>query len=106
MPKPSFPDEIEFRGLNTPIRTESSVRNLAVEGVIPADIRGAFFRSVPDPAHPPMTAGHTLLSADGMVAKFLFTEGPDGTTAVDHAAQHSAASQAKSRIQCLFPDPG
>ena len=34
-----FPDEIEFRGLNTPIRVESSVRNLPVEGVIPADIR-------------------------------------------------------------------
>ncbi|MEY4375920.1 MAG: hypothetical protein RJB26_470, partial [Pseudomonadota bacterium] len=53
MPHPSFPDEIEFRGLNTPIRTESSVENLAVEGFIPADIRGAFFRSVPDPPPPP-----------------------------------------------------
>ena len=31
MPKPSFPDEIEFRGLNMPIHTESSLRHLVVE---------------------------------------------------------------------------
>ena len=111
MSKPSFPDEIEFRGLNTPIRTESSVRNLAVEGVIPADIRGAFFRSVPDPAHPPMTAGHTLLSADGMVAKFLFTEGPDGTTAVDHdlryvqTARYQAEQKARRSLFGRYRNP-
>ena len=111
MPKPSFPDEIEFRGLNMPIRTESSVRNLAVEGVIPADIRGAFFRSVPDPAHPPMNAGHTLLSADGMVAKFLFTEGPDGTTAVDHdlryvhTARYVAEQKARRSLFGRYRNP-
>lgn len=111
MANPSFPDEIEFRGLNTPIRVESSVRNLAVEGSIPAEIRGAFFRSVPDPAHPPMTEGHTLLSADGMVSRFLFSEGPGGTTAVDHdiryvhTARYAAEQAARRSLFGRYRNP-
>ena len=36
----AFPQTIHFIGSNTPRRTELSVRNLAVEGEIPAEIVG------------------------------------------------------------------
>ena len=50
----AFPQTIHFTGTNTPRRIELSIRNLEVEGEIPAEIDGAFFRAVPDNAHAPM----------------------------------------------------
>lgn len=71
----AFPQTIQFIGTNTPRRTEMSVRNLAVEGEIPAEIDGAFFRAVPDNAHAPMFEDDIALNADGMIARFEFTNG-------------------------------
>ena len=48
-----FPDTLEYTGLNTPIGEEYEIVSLAVEGRIPAEVEGAFFRAVPDPAFPP-----------------------------------------------------
>ncbi|MFC3096917.1 carotenoid oxygenase family protein [Alteraurantiacibacter palmitatis] len=79
----AFPQTIHFIGTNTPRRVEMAVRNLDVEGTIPPDIEGAFFRAVPDNAHPPMFADDIALSADGMIAKFDFTGG-----AVDFAIKY------------------
>lgn len=70
-----FPPTIHFTGLNTPVRAEASVRNLLIEGTIPAEIDGAFFRAVPDPAHPPMFDDDHILSGDGMIASFRFDGG-------------------------------
>ena len=50
----AFPQTIHFIGSNFPRRAEISLRDLAVEGEIPAEIDGAFFRAVPDNAHAPM----------------------------------------------------
>lgn len=66
----AFPQSIHFIGTNTPRRVEMSVSNLAVEGEIPADVEGAFFRAVPDNAHAPMFADDIALNADGMIARF------------------------------------
>lgn len=71
----AFPQTSQFTGMNAPVRIEASVRNLAVEGEIPAEIRGAFFRAVPDPAHAPKFEDDILLSGDGMVSRFLFADG-------------------------------
>ncbi|GAA0319875.1 carotenoid oxygenase family protein [Sphingomonas oligophenolica] len=71
----AFPRTIHFTGLNTPSRIESSIRNLEVIGTIPDDIRGAFFRAVPDPAHVPMYEDDVVLSGDGMVSRFRFEGG-------------------------------
>ncbi|MFM1885664.1 MAG: hypothetical protein RL026_821 [Pseudomonadota bacterium] len=74
-----YPDTVQFNRLNRPIGVEWSARNLAVEGQIPAEIQGAFFRAVPDPAHPPRYADDIALSGDGMVSRFVIESG-----AVDH----------------------
>ena len=71
----AFPQTIHFIGSNTPRRTEISIRNLEVEGEIPAEIEGAFFRAVPDSAHAPMFEDDIALNADGMVARFNFENG-------------------------------
>jgi carotenoid cleavage dioxygenase len=35
------------------VRTELTLDGLPVEGILPPEVRGAFFRAVPDPAFPP-----------------------------------------------------
>jgi carotenoid cleavage dioxygenase len=71
----AFPQTIHFIGSNTPRRLEVSVRNLEVEGHIPAEIDGAFFRAVPDNAHAPMFEDDIALNADGMIARFHIEDG-------------------------------
>ncbi len=78
-----FPNTIHFSALNKPVRVEYSVENLEVIGTIPDEIDGAFFRAVPDPAHPPMFDDDILLSADGMVSRFRIKNGH-----VDHAIRY------------------
>lgn len=80
---PNFPRTIHFTGLNTPVGIEWSARNLDVVGEIPAEIDGAFFRAVPDPAHAPMFEDDIVLSGDGMVAKFSIHGGT-----VDYAIRY------------------
>ena len=64
-----FPDTPEFTGLNAPVGEEYNLENLPVEGRIPADVEGAFFRAVPDPAFPPfMEDSGAILSGDGMIS--------------------------------------
>jgi carotenoid cleavage dioxygenase len=93
---PKFPNTLPFVAMNPPIRVESSVRDLDVEGTIPPEVKGAFFRAVPDPAHPPLFEDDITLSADGMVSRFLFQDGQ-----VDHDIRyvntHRYAAERKAR---------
>ena len=58
-----FPNTPEYTGLNTPLGEEYEIDSLAVEGRIPADVEGVFFRAVPDPAFPPFVEdGGAVLS--------------------------------------------
>ncbi|MEO6185977.1 MAG: carotenoid oxygenase family protein [Steroidobacteraceae bacterium] len=68
-----YPNTIQFTGLNRPVQLEVSRPNLEVEGVIPPEVQGAFFRAVPDPANAPLFEDEIALSGDGMVSRFLFT---------------------------------
>ena len=70
-----YPDTVQFDRLNRPIGIEWTQRNLEVQGSIPAEINGAFFRAVPDPAHPPRFADDIALSGDGMISRFLIDNG-------------------------------
>ena len=72
----TFPDTPEFTGLNAPIGAEYELRGLKVEGRIPADVRGTFFRAIPDPAFPPyIEDGAAVISGDGMVSAMRFAGG-------------------------------
>ena len=64
-----FPDTPEFTGLNTPLGEEYEVPALAIEGRIPAEVEGVFYRAVPDPAFVPFVEdGAAVLSGDGMIS--------------------------------------
>lgn len=65
----AFPDTVHFKGLNRPVRMEVAMHDLRIEGTIPADVAGTFFRSVPDPLFPPLRHDDVILSADGMISK-------------------------------------
>jgi carotenoid cleavage dioxygenase len=78
-----FPATPEFIALNTPVRLEWQAFDLEVEGDIPEEIDGAFFRAVPDPAHAPLHDDDTALSGDGMLSRFLFRNGH-----VEHAIRY------------------
>jgi len=87
----AFPQTLHFIGSNTPRRMEIEVRDLEVEGEIPADVNGAFFRAVPDNAHPPMFEDDIALNADGMVARFNIEDG-----AVDFAIKYVGTDRYKA----------
>jgi len=87
----TFPETDAFQGLNAPVRMEVDIRNLPVEGEIPAEINGAFFRAVPDPAFAPMLGDDIVLSGDGMVAKFTIENGH-----VDYAIKYVETERLKA----------
>ena len=70
-----FPDMMDFRGMNEPMRVECDIYDLVVEGKVPEEINGSWYRSVPDPQYPPMLGHDTYLSGDGMVSLFRFENG-------------------------------
>ena len=72
----AFPNAPEFTGLNSPLGEEYELEHLPVEGRIPAEVAGTFFRAVPDPAFPPyLEDGAAVIAGDGMVSALRFAGG-------------------------------
>jgi len=70
-----FPDVMDFSGFNAPSRVECDIFDLVVEGNLPAEINGYWYRSTPDPQYPPMLGRDTYISGDGMISLFRFENG-------------------------------
>ena len=101
-----FPRTVHFTGLNAPVRIEASVRDLPVEGTIPPEIEGAFFRAVPDPAHPPRFEDDIALSGDGMVSRFLFEGGQvDYDIRYVRTARYEAEREARKALFGQYRNP-
>ncbi|WP_404713382.1 carotenoid oxygenase family protein [Sphingomonas sp. MMS24-J13] len=102
----SFPDTVDYSGLNLPVRLEVEIQNLEVEGTIPPEIEGAFFRAVPDPAHRPMFDDDTALSGDGMISRFLFEDGHvDFSIKYVHTARYLAEKKARKALFGRYRNP-
>jgi carotenoid cleavage dioxygenase-like enzyme len=72
----SFPNTPEFTGLNAPLGEEYELEALAVQGQIPSEVAGTFFRAIPDPAFAPYVEdGAAVISGDGMVSALRFAGG-------------------------------
>ncbi len=67
-------DNPYLHGVYAPTRDEMSVADLAVEGELPADLEGAYFRNGPNPVHPPKFRYHPF-DGDGMVHGIYFRDG-------------------------------
>ena len=70
-----FPQTPSYTGVFEPIRIEADVTDLDIEGEVPADLDGAFFRVQPDPKHPPLLGDDIAFNGDGMIAQFRFKDG-------------------------------
>lgn len=71
-----FPDINMYRGFQAPGRFEGDVRGVpVVQGEIPADLSGAYYRVGPDPQFPPKLGTDIPLNGDGMVSMFRFDDG-------------------------------
>ncbi|MBB3861709.1 carotenoid cleavage dioxygenase [Novosphingobium hassiacum] len=73
----AFPQTMYFTGLNEPVGKEIELRGLKVEGDLPAEVRGSFYRAIPDPAFAPRFENDHTLSGDGMISRLSFND--DGT---------------------------
>ncbi|GAA5210766.1 carotenoid oxygenase family protein [Streptomyces thinghirensis] len=71
-----FPDLPMYAGFQRPGRFEADVRDIeVVQGAIPHDLDGAFYRVGPDPQFPPLLGTDIPLNGDGMVSMFRFENG-------------------------------
>ena len=70
-----FPDHPGFSSVLRLIRMEGDIGDLEVEGAVPADLDGAFYRVHPDPQFPPKFADDQFFNGDGMVSMFRFKDG-------------------------------
>ena len=50
----TYPDHPNLRGNYAPLRMESNINDLIVEGDVPQDLFGSYYRNGPDPQFPPM----------------------------------------------------
>ncbi|CAN5485624.1 carotenoid oxygenase family protein [soil metagenome] len=70
-----FPKTPSFTGFNTPSRIEADILDLDVEGTIPAELDGAFYRVQPDPQFAPRLGDDIAFNGDGMITMFRFHNG-------------------------------
>ncbi|MDX9873463.1 MAG: carotenoid oxygenase family protein [Spongiibacteraceae bacterium] len=71
-----FPDIPLYRGWGAPLRVESDIRGLElIEGAIPADLNGTWYRAGPDRQYPPMTGEDIFIDGEGMVHRIHFDNG-------------------------------
>ena len=62
-----FPDLPIYRGYAAPVRIEADVYDLEVEGVIPRELNGAYYRLSADTQYPPRLGRDIFINGDGMV---------------------------------------
>ncbi len=69
-----WPDNAFLQGYYEPLTTECDAPDLVIEGEIPKDLNGTFFRNGPNPQFPPQREYH-FFTGDSMVHAFHFENG-------------------------------
>ena len=70
-----FFDHPYLTGHHAPVRFEADAPDLIVEGTIPDDLSGIFYRNGPEPLYPPREGDYHWFDGDGMVYAFEIAEG-------------------------------
>lgn len=71
-----FPEIPMYQGFQAPGRFEADIQDLeVVQGEVPSELSGAFYRVAPDPQFPPKLGTDIPLNGDGHVSMFRFHEG-------------------------------
>lgn len=70
-----FPDTEVFRGFNQPCRLEADIFDLEVQGTVPTEINGTFYRVQPDHRFPPMFEDDIHFNGDGNITSIRIQNG-------------------------------
>lgn len=71
-----FPETPDFTGFQAPTRLEADLYGLeVVEGEVPRELNGTYFRVQPDPAWPPKLGRDISINGDGLITSFRFADG-------------------------------
>ena len=70
-----FPDLLIYRGYAAPVRIEADVYDLEVEGCIPPELDGAYYRMCADTQYPPLLGKDIFINGDGMTHAVRFENG-------------------------------
>jgi carotenoid cleavage dioxygenase len=70
-----FPKSPTFSTIDEPFRFEGELFDLEVEGTVPPELQGTFFRVGPDQAFPPKMGDANPFNGDGIVTAFRFDRG-------------------------------
>ena len=101
-----FPDTMDFAGYNRPSRIECDIYDLVVEGDLPKEIEGNWYRSIPDPPYPPMLGDDTFISGDGMISLFRFENGHvDFKMRYVQTDRYKAQHEARRSLFGLYRNP-
>ncbi len=69
-----WPDNEFLKGYYEPLTTECTAPDLVIEGEIPRELNGTFYRNGPNPQVPPKNEYH-FFTGDGMIHAFGFDDG-------------------------------
>jgi len=70
-----FPDLLIYRDYAAPVRIEGDVYDLEVQGRIPCELNGAYYRMSADPQYPPLLGKDIFINGDGMMHMLRFDDG-------------------------------
>ncbi|KAH7162009.1 carotenoid oxygenase [Dactylonectria estremocensis] len=71
----AFPSLPQFSGFMKPCRFEGELRFLEVEGDLPQELDGTFYRVMPDPQFAPFIENDPWFNGDGNITAFRFNNG-------------------------------
>jgi carotenoid cleavage dioxygenase len=71
----AFFDHPYLSGHHEPVRFEASAPDLIVDGELPADLAGIFYRNGPEPLYPTREGDYHWFDGDGMVYAFHIADG-------------------------------
>ena len=101
-----WPDTPKFRGFFAPSRIEADVYDLEVEGRIPPELSGAFYRAAADTQYPPRYASDVYINGDGMIHMVQFENGhADLKTRYVHTKRFELERQARKALFGAYRNP-
>ncbi|MEO6380398.1 MAG: carotenoid oxygenase family protein, partial [Caulobacteraceae bacterium] len=96
----------EFGSAGT-FRSESDIRDCDVDGQLPSDLNGAFYRVGPDPQYPkPKYLGDIPFDGEGHVSMFRFKDGHvDLRTRYPRSQRFKAQAEARRSLWGMYRNP-
>lgn len=70
-----FPDELVYRGYAAPSRVEADVYDLEIDGTLPPELHGTYYRAAADPQYPPLHGTDIFINGDGIVHMVRMADG-------------------------------